>query len=158
MLSVILTNDDFILTYFICFKDMQPKNFFIISWHFPKPETNKKMQTIIDKINLFMLTLPMHHIPPIIMEVQIKMSYNFSHIRLDSWNFDLDSFNTILVGASVGGTILDSVLSISSKVTRPLDPIIPLIGANSRESVALIPRKMFPAILLNSKIWKYLNH
>lgn len=136
---------------------MQPKNFFIRSWHFLKPEINKKMQTIIDKINLFMLTLPMYHIPPVIMEVQIKMSYNFSHIRI-SWNFDLDNFNTILVGASVGGTILDSVLSISSKDTRPLDPIIPLIGANFRESVALIPRKMFPAILLNSKIWKYLNH
>ena len=87
-----------------------------------------------------------YHILPIIMKVQIKMGCYFTHIRI-SLNFDLDNFNTILVGASVGRTTLDNVLFISNKDIHPLDLGLPLRGASSRDSVALIPRKIFPAVL-----------
>lgn len=54
------------------------------------------------------------------MEVQIKI---FSPIRIRQYQiFYLDNFNTLLVGATVGRTILGSVLSMSSKDTHSLDP------------------------------------
>lgn len=51
--------------------------------------------------------------------------------ELDNPNFDQRNFNTILVEISVGRTILGNVFSVFSKDTPPLDPVIPLIGANS---------------------------
>lgn len=62
------------------------------------------------------------------------------------------------MGASVGRTVLGNVLSISGKDTHPLDPVIPLLRSNSRESVALVPSKMFPAELLVIAKFGNLNH
>lgn len=62
------------------------------------------------------------------------------------------------MGASVGRTVLGNVLSISGKDTLPLDPVIPLLRSNSRESVALVPSKTFPAELLVIAKFGNLNH
>lgn len=87
------------------------------------------------------------------------MRYHFTPIRIRQYRIsDLDNLNTLSVGASVGRTVLGNVLSISGKDTHPLDLVIPLISSNSRESVALVPSKMFPAELLVIAKFGNLNH
>jgi len=81
-------------------------------------------------------------VPPIMMEMQIKMRYHFMPLRIRqhqmlSW--------TTLISFWVGTSVARSMLG---KDTHPLEVVIPLPGTDSRESIVAVVRKMFPAILL----------